>query len=308
MRLARAAALLAAAIAEAPPAASLNASADLSWPAPFPELGCARVAPPGGDWIFQGGSGRWPSCNMDIRADGATVCLDAAGNQDPTSIFINLKDLQESTGCFAWTSVCNFDLLRVLRIEFDIDLHNCESVWAAPLWITPHPWLVPADTSGEVDFVELCPRGSVATNFGAGGAQGETERSWASAAGLKGPKHFVATFDASSGTLSTQICNQDGSGCFNGAQYNNFLHTVASTRGRTSSFPYNFVVDVWNGYGGDGGWQGCHAQNDANSMCQYAVKNIRVYTRDGSPLFTGKCAAMNGVETVGQLRNVSIVV
>lgn len=222
------------------------------------------------------------------------MCLDSGGRPDYTSVFVDLASVSSKTGCYAWTSECTFDLLRVSSIVFDVDLRNCASVWACPLWISPSPWVAPAQTSGEIDFVELCPRGAVATNFGAGGEPGEREQSWASAFGLEGPRRFTMTIGGGGGTLATRICRLDGSDCFDGAVYENFLSVAASTRGRSVSFPYHINVDVWNGYGGDGGWYGCGAQNDPQTTCQFAIRNIRIHSKDGGPIFGGKCAALNG--------------
>eukprot|EP00439_Symbiodinium_sp_Y106_P018875 s6699_g2.t1 len=227
------------------------------------------------------------------------MCVDAAGKADPTSLFVSLPSTPDRTlthsscggavfgqllaffltalnmenvfcvrsGCFAWTAeACSVDFRRVQRIEFDFDVASCGSVWAAPLWISPRPWDGPAPTSGEVDFVEACPVGDLRTNFATGGTE-----SW------------------------TKICDLGPTNCRDSAFYPDYMSTVISTRGQGHSFPYIFLSDIWNGFGGDSGWTGCKAGNNPNSACQYAVRNIRVYTDDGSPMFSGKCAALNGI-------------
>jgi len=263
---------------------------------PFSAMGCVNSRAGDGNWVFTPASGVWNSCNMPIRGDGASMCIDWNGQTDFTSIFVDLASVRYKPGCYAWyTPACTFDLRRVHQITFEVDLHNCQGVWAAPLWLSPTPWTGPAWYSGEIDLVELCPRGAVATNFGAAGGAGESQMTWGSAQGLNGARKYTMTLDHNSGSLSTQICRLDGSGCFNGAHYNNFLNEAHSTRGKAHSDPYHLAVDIWNGYGGDGGWYGCHAQNDPNSQCQFAVRNIKIHTFDGSPMWGGgKCAALNG--------------
>lgn len=230
-------------------------------------------------------------------------CVRANGQADETSIFLDMSKLSSRTGCFVWEAHdCATDMTRVSKIEFDFDFSHCEDVWAAPLWITPDNWKEPGGTSGEIDFLEMCPVGSVATNFGAGGQPGETQMKWGSGAGAKGPKHFTLSLD-NAGTLTTQICNLDRSGCFNGAHYTNFLGKI------TSKYHHHFVSDIWNGHGGDGGWSGCHAKNSPATQCSYAIMNLRVSTKDGKPLYSGKCAALQGTDavTVDRQPNVTYV-
>jgi len=71
------------------------------------------------------------------------------------------------------------------------------------------------------------------------------------------------------------------------------MSKVHATAGKVQSDPYVFLSDIWNGYGGDGGWWGCGARNNPNSGCQYAIKNIQVHTNTGTPMFSGHCAPLN---------------
>jgi len=263
---------------------------------PFATLGCATSRPGDASWIWQAGSGTWQSCQMPVRGDIGGMCLDASGKVDPTSIYVNLAGAADRSGCFAWSAnSCSVDFRRTQRIEFDFDVASCGSVWAAPLWIAPRPWESPASTSGEVDFVEACPVGDLRTNFATGGS----EESIGNPDNLGGPKHLIMTLDnsaqvAAAGTLRTQICDLGPVNCRESAFYPDFLSTVEPTRGKGQSSPYFFISDIWNGYGGDAGWTGCKARNNPNSLCQYAVRNIRVYTNDGGPMFSGRCAVLNG--------------
>lgn len=110
---------------------------------------------------------------------------------------------------------------------------------------------------------------------------------WGAGSGANGAKHYTLTLD-NSGNLKTQICDLDGTtGCVDTAHYENFLNVI------TSKNNHHFVTDVWNGNGGDGGWSGCGAYHNEDTQCKYAIMNIRVTTKDGQPLYSGNCAAMN---------------
>lgn len=225
-------------------------------------------------------------------------CIRADGTVDDTSVFFDMTALASRGGCFVWeTSDCATDMTLVSKIEFDFDFSDCQDVWTAPLWITPEIWLDPGGTSGEIDFLEMCPVGIAATNFGSPGQLGETQMQWGSGTntstkhGADGPKHFTLTLD-SSGNLKTQICDLDRvTGCFSGASYYNFLNRI------TSKYAHRFVTDVWNGYGGDGGWTGCQAIHNEATQCKYAIMNLRVHTHDDQPLYSGRCAPLNGGTT-----------
>eukprot|EP00913_Durusdinium_trenchii_P016376 g15393.t1 len=91
-----------------------------------------------------------------------------------------------------------------------------------------------------------------------------------------------------------EICDLGPTNCHPSAYYDNFLGSVSPSKGRGQSFPYNFISDIWNGFSGDAGWVGCKAFNNPHTQCQYVVHNIKVYTVNGSPMFSGKCGAMNG--------------
>eukprot|EP00438_Fugacium_kawagutii_P018835 Skav210763 [mRNA] locus=scaffold3955:8266:15165:+ [translate_table: standard] len=125
-------------------------------PTPFAEVGCAfaqsRDDP---SWLWQAGEGTFYSCNMPVRGDIGSMCVDSNGQPDYTSLYVDLKTARRKSGCFAWlASSCAMDFRRMQRIEFDFDVKSCGSVWAAPLWISPEPWHWPGGTSGEVDLVE----------------------------------------------------------------------------------------------------------------------------------------------------------
>jgi hypothetical protein len=195
-------------------------------------------------------------------------------------------------------------MTRVSKIEFDFEFADCHDVWTAPLWITPQNWKEPGSTSGEIDFVEMCPVGMAATNFGSGGGHGEQEMAWGSGSSSKGPKHFTLTLDGA-GNLHTQICDLRGGNCFEGAKYESFMDVI------TSKTDHHFVSDLWNGHGGDAGWSGCGAKHSPSTSCRYAIMNLRVHTKDGKPLYKyGTCTALNGGSSLSNvaLGNETLVV
>lgn len=263
---------------------------------PFAEVGCASTRVGDANWLWETGAGTFPSCDMPVRGDIGSMCIDSNGQPDYTSLYVDLASAPNRIGCFAWlASSCVMDFRRVLRIEFDFDVKSCGSVWAAPLWISPQPWDSPGPTSGEVDLVEACPVGSLYTNFATGGH----EMPIGNPSDLGGPKHMIMMIDSSAslvagGTLRTQICDFGKTNCRDSAFYEDFMSRVSPTKGRGQSFPYTFLSDIWNGHGGDGGWTGCKAFNNPNSQCQYVIHNIKIYTVDGRPMFSGKCGALNG--------------
>lgn len=219
-------------------------------------------------------------------------CIRADGTVDETSAFFDMTALASRGGCFVHdTRDCTTDMTRVSKIEFDFDFLDCQDVWTAPLWITPEIWLDPGSTSGEIDFLEMCPVGKAATNFAGAGQTGEKQMIWGSGSTANGPKHFELFLD-SSGSLTTKICDLDQvNGCFSGASYDGFLNRI------TSKYAHRFVTDVWNGYGGDAGWTGCGAIHNEATQCKYAIMNLRVHTSDGQPLYSGRCAPLNGGTT-----------
>jgi len=239
-------------------------------------------------WVWQAG-GESPSCSMYPRNEGVYACADADGTVDHSSIFVDMTAISgDRTGCYVWTmGNCEFDINLMRYLDFDVDILNCGDVWAAPLWLTPHPWLGGGE-SGEIDMVECCPVGNVQTNF-AGGAD---QRKWGEASGV-GPKHFH--MEIVGGDLTAYVCDLDGSNCKVSGQYIDYMTIANACADKSSCYPFSFQSDIWNGYGGDGGWSGCDAQNSPNTNCQFAVKNIKLTGVDGNVFepSSNNCLVMN---------------
>merc|ERR1719446_417769 len=90
---------------------------------PFQSLGCSSLAPFDASSVFETWTQPCYSCNLPIRGDGGSVCVDASGTIDYTSILVDMQSLQERTGCFGWSAEqCALDLRRVSSIEFNFDL------------------------------------------------------------------------------------------------------------------------------------------------------------------------------------------
>jgi len=261
---------------------------------PFSTLGCPVARPQDSNWVWVNGAGSYPSCDLPARGDIASMCVDGSGVVDYSSIYVNIQATNQRSGCFVWqTTGCSMNLRRVKKIEFDIDVTLCGDVWAAPLWMSPSPWVGGA-TSGEVDFAEGCPVGDLRTNFAGGGTQLSIGSAW----GLGGPKHIIMEIADSAdvsagGTLTTQVCDLGGVNCHAGSYYTDFMARTHANAGKVQSDPYVFLADIWNGYGGDGGWYGCQARNNPNTNCQYAIRNIQVHTNEGTPMFSGHCSPLN---------------
>eukprot|EP00929_Paragymnodinium_shiwhaense_P112906 TRINITY_DN8116_c0_g1_i1.p1 TRINITY_DN8116_c0_g1~~TRINITY_DN8116_c0_g1_i1.p1 ORF type:complete len:341 (+),score=36.22 TRINITY_DN8116_c0_g1_i1:89-1111(+) len=263
---------------------------------PFSALGCATVRQGDENWIWAPGTGKMWSCNLPVRGDIASMCVTPDGTPDYTSIYVNMDATNRKSGCFVWKATdCSLDLRKVRNISFDADVTDCDNLWTAPLWMSPTPWRNPAQFSGEVDFLEMCPVNSIFGNFATGGKQLRI----ASATGLGGPKTIVMTLGHpqdlhANGTLRTEVCDLGAQNCHQGSYYTKYLSTVTATKWKEHSFPFTLISDVWNGYGGDAGWAGCRAENNPSSDCKYVIRNIRVYAVDGKPYFQGRCAALNG--------------
>jgi hypothetical protein len=256
---------------------------------PFSAVGCVTGVTPTSKWVWQAGE-ESPSCSMTPRDAGVYACADADGNVDDSSIYVDMTTISgDRTGCYVWTmGNCEFDINQMLYLDFDIDILNCGDVWAAPLWLTPHPWLGGGE-SGEIEMVECCPVGNVQTNFAGGG----DERKWGDASGA-GPKHFH--MELVDGNIKAYVCDMDGSKCTLSGSYPNYLSIVNACADKTSCYPFSFQSDIWNGFGGDGGWSGCDAVNSPNTNCQFAVTNIKVTGADGKNVFepsSNNCLVMN---------------
>jgi len=217
---------------------------------------------------------------------------------DPTAILVDMRNVPNKTGCFIWnTDACKIDPKKVSHIEFNVNINNCGDVWAAPLWLVPHPWNEPPGLSGEIDMVECCVVGEVHTNFAGcyGAPKGLcNEERWGSASSI-GPKKYTLTF-AANGDVSGRVCDlSSGGNCQSAGSYNNFLDTVNPCKDKSTCDLYSFVSDVFNGHSGDAGWNGCKAKNSPSTSCEYAVSKIRVHSSSGTPPFTeGKCTTLNG--------------
>ena len=213
-----------------------------------------------------------------------------------------MSALDDKVGCFIWeTDDCGYSIKKVDHIDFDVEWEGCDGLWMAPIWTFSPPWSPVTNKqglSGEVDFVEMCPKPSVATNLGCydagqgdgckdGGVVGNR---WGKGTGSNGKKHMQMT---DSGDLIAKV---DGKGV---ASYDNYLKTVyPTTDGRDNA--YKFISDIFNdarGPRGDGGWDGCLGERNPLTNCKYAVTNIKITGKNGIAVFgensQAKCKVMN---------------
>jgi len=282
----------------------------------FTQMGCALSVPLDGTSVWEGGQNRkWYSCaskpgagfstGSDVRVEGAGMCADSQGRPDPTSLVVDMEALGDRTGCFAWVmDQCRLDLRQVKNIEFDVDLTQCDNLWSTPLELSPLSWLPPQGLSGEVNLLESCPVPSIVSNLGCYSLSGSLkdgckDGAWGAATGLLGPKHVSVTLADSgnltgSGDLSIKVCELSGAGCKTAGSFKGFLNNIHPTKGQQFGWPFEFRSDVWNGYAAGDGWRGCGATRNPGTKCKYAIKNVRVSSNSGKPVFSGgKCAALN---------------
>ena len=232
--------------------------------------------------------GTHPSCTspvFDGAHDTARMC---AG--DPTSLDVDLTRLVgSSTSCPHYGTSCAFDVAKVKQISFDVEMRNCGDVWACPLWMSPEHWRPPQHRSGEIDFVENC-KGALNLSFG------ETPQYFSqwpgrSAAQL-GRQHVELDFLDDGSVRPTMTDAQTG-------QVVAGLHLTGdqSYRAQTSQNwkdnPFHIISDIWNGNSGDAGYAACQGRTVPDSKCGYTVRNIKIASKTGEPLFSGVCAALN---------------
>ncbi len=222
-----------------------------------------------------------PSCSGPIS--DAPVA-DFAG----TGLTVDLGRLGAGmrAGCFAYQSECRFDVEALDTLEFDVAVENCESVWAAPLWLEPEVRRGGA-LSGEIDLVENCPAGAFWANF-AGKApflhQGQLR-------GFRGaePKHIKMKYRRD---LDTMIVFE-GTGV-DERLVSWYLGYAAHTNRDKGLF--RLTSDIWTGYGGDDGFNYCTGARgpDPHSGCRYAVGNVRLRMLDGQRAFPegSACSAL----------------
>mmetsp|Transcript_42124 Transcript_42124/g.106005 ORF Transcript_42124/g.106005 Transcript_42124/m.106005 type:complete len:440 (-) Transcript_42124:75-1394(-) len=241
------------------------------------------------------------SCMSDkgTRGDGAGMCTDEGGIPDYSSIYVDMRSVRDSVGCFEWvTDDCQFQMKRVRQIDFDVAWEGCDNLWMAPFWTFSHPWVAPQGRSGEIDFVEACPVPTVTSNLGCynAGLRDSCQDSfpWGTGNSSEGHKHIRMTLDKH-GNLAVSLCKPHLFLCQQVASYENYLGIVyPTTEGRNNL--YKFVSDIWNDAGNDGGWGGCKAVRNPDTICRYAVTNIEVSSVDDIPVFddpTSKCFVLN---------------
>lgn len=260
-------------------------------PAP-PALKCRPMDNPGSDWIFD-----VVPADTDVHS-----CYDQNGkvnNQgsvpqmcegQPNSVF--LKTTPGTPDCVVAKSPCRLLLPKLESIDANFEVHDCLGMWIAPLWMTPTHWVAPNYLSGEVDILESCPRDRLGTNFASGGHQvGYSKDEF----GLNEISDGHLTFRLlPDGQVFVSVCHQkdlDETGqCprkAGDASYDNLFASHAC--GDTSDCREHLVSDIWNGVGGDDGYQHCMNEVDGvadflkpnlNSKCHFAVTDIQVRGTD----------------------------
>lgn len=248
---------------------------------------------PGSQWIDPPSDWAWstdvhpcPSCQSPDVQNWGKMC---AG--DPTSVVI--QNFGKPSCLRTAMPDCKMNMHEVEQIDFDLRIRNCGTTWAAPLWLTPDLWQSSGGGpghSGELDLAELCPAGEVWTNF----------------AGAKSPIGFQTKWEADpnwfaghvtmwnrGGAITAKMCSEAerdsyGGSCEgSGSAY--YPKLYESNGCENGDCVFTMVSDIWNGYFGDSGFQGCSKGYPQTSNCKTSVRNIRIR----GPQFSGKCAALS---------------
>lgn len=256
---------------------------------------CAQKLPMSSTSVWTNGQ-EAHSCQGRFTPEGASMCADDNGNPDLTSISLDLNTVSDPVGCFLWeTRDCKFDMNKIATVELDAEWSGCGELWFAPFWHVSLPWIAPQGTSGEIDYIETCRLSGykVQTAIICRDHPHEEceEPYWADGASSDGPVHLSASIDAN-GTWRMSKCDIDGTNCLRISQYPDYLDVNSATKDGGTGSDFHFVSDIWNGIGGDVGWQHCGNTN-REATCRYAVRNVKVTTKDGSnPFSNSKCNAM----------------
>jgi len=212
---------------------------------------------------------------------------------DPTSLDVDLTRMQKGhtrTSCPHYESSCSFDVAKVGKISFDVEMRNCAKVWACPLWMSPETWRSPQRESGEIDFVENCDD-HLNVSFGES-LPYYSEWPGRSAAKL-GKQHVVLEFQKDGSVLPTMTDSLTGE-MVAGVHLTGSQSYQAMTSKNWGSNPFKLVSDIWNGTEGNPGYAACQKQTKPDSECGYTVQNIKIFPKPGEPkLFSGKCEALN---------------
>ena len=227
-----------------------------------------------------------PSCTPTMTSADASVARTCPG--DPTKLFVDLTKAPsgERGRCYHWGAPsCMFDMNDVKAISFHVEMQNCKDVWAAPLWVTPHPWVAPQDDSGEIDMMENCS-GSLNLSFG---SDPHNYGPWPGKNADNLPPHEVTLTFQENGDVTSKMCPLAGGDCVAGPTRTGYRQATSKNWNGKN---FSIVSDVWNGTGGDAGYAACAKHSTPDTNCAYKVSNIK-FTPQTGPVFTGACSSLN---------------
>jgi hypothetical protein len=243
--------------------------------------------------IWQRRTGSSASCSIPVSSrDDPVIAM--ASSVDPTALNTDLGKTGGKRHCFKYGAPsCTFDVNQVQKLEFDLSMQNCADVWTSPLWMVPPAWGPTQAKSGEIDFVEACS-GNINVSFGSN--PGEYSP-WPvpDKNNIKGRIQLL--FDKHADIITSQICDEMGQNCKSGHVRHGYFADILHGS-NPSGKSMTLISDIWNGYKGDGGFDGCAAglnEDQRNkSTCNYTVSNIKFTPYPNQPpIFSGLCTALN---------------
>lgn len=221
----------------------------------------------GSQSIWNRTQGFMPSCSSTSNAD---TDIANVSHSDSTLLNVDItRCANDKRKCFHYeASACPFNINHVSRLQFDVTMQNCDTTWAAPLWLVPKPyketqfdgnmeqfkdgphekrWGPEQGLSGEIDLLETCC-GNTNMSFGAKPSEHHTYQDSNFTVKRRVRADFV------NGDVLISTCKVTGEGkCVKDDEFilestrTGYLNDVA--RKSFAQDGDNFVLksDIWNG-------------------------------------------------------------
>ena len=217
-----------------------------------------------------------------------------------------------SEACASFGSICTYKKESIQNLQFRASTSGCfnketgQSVWAAPLWLSPESWAFPQGTTGEIDLLERCgnPGGSgFAINFGAPASPGQ-QKGYAIPEDINDMNTYYVVFkspafDNNEDYVEMYKCPEHADPMHDGLAHSQECQSIGKYEGyhawtekpnNEAAHTFRFVTDIWNIAGANA--EGCSATAPYNNKtCKYRVKDISARFRDNTWKQDPKCAA-----------------
>lgn len=268
----------------------------------MPSSGVCQQAESDYDWPFSVAAGTDYSCRSPrggVNDQGNTphMC-----NGKPNSVRIQITH-GEAECLRAHADQCKIPMRDFVSLDYDLNIDQCQGIWAAPVWMSPDKWQWDGD-SGEIDSTEMCPRTGLHMNFAGGKHQVPTGFPTDVA-----ELHITVRKDEA-GIVTVKACTQEtarenGNQCerpqytscgdCNGSDYACWCNGSDNIYGSGGcqaggDCEWTIISDAWNGVGGDAGYSACMVEVEGvvgagrpnyNSNCAFSVENLIV--KGGGP-------------------------